>query len=101
MIKGCNKRVIWIRNTENELFEQAYFILSDSAQAAEKTEGDILREAKRLIDESPVRNYWEQPRAVRKYNEKTAASRTRRGKLLFFALGFALGAIPAVLLLVF
>lgn len=101
MIKGCNKRVIWIRNTENELFEQAYFILSDSARVGERSEGDIIKEAKKIINDSPVCNYWEEPRAARKYNERLAASRTRRGKILFFALGFALGAIPAVLLLIF
>ena len=42
MIKGCNKRVIWIRNTENELFEQAYFILSDSARVNDRSDAEDL-----------------------------------------------------------
>ena len=98
MIKGCQKKVIWIRNTESELFDQAYFILSDSAQVGNKTENDIIKEAKQIIARSPMRGYWDDGVAVKKA-EKMKEARIKRAKMLFFALGCAVGAIPPLVLM--
>ena len=97
MIKGCEKRVVWIRNTESETFEQAYFILSESAYEKKKSEGDIVSEAKRIIGQLPVSGWWDETPHQSKKRRKFSAS----GRVAFFILGFALGAIPtAVLLLI-
>ena len=99
MIKGCNKRVIWIRNTENELFEQAYFILSDSACVSEKTDNDIIKEAKQLINNSPVGAYWDHQPSARWYIQSKWASSVAKNRIIFFSFGFVLGAIPALILM--
>lgn len=54
MIKGCRKNVVWIRNTGSEMFEEAYFIVSDKKMEQKTTDCDMLSEASRLIAESPV-----------------------------------------------
>lgn len=93
MIKGCEKRVVWLRNTESELFEQAYFILSDAAYEKKKTEGDVVSEAKRIIAQTPITGWWEEPPEK---NEKRRHS-TVSAKLVFFALGLSVGALPLAL----
>lgn len=95
MIKGCEKRVVWIRNTESEIFEQAYFILSESAYEKKKSEGDIVTEAKRIIGRLPVSGWWEEPPYKKPKRRVFSAS----GRVVFFLLGFVLGAIPAAVTL--
>ena len=95
MIKGCEKRVVWLRNTDSEVFDQAYFILSDAAYEKKKSEGDIVSEAKRIIGQAPISGWWEEPTPKTKKRGLHPAS----SKLAFFILGFALGAIPSALVL--
>ena len=94
MIKGCEKRVVWIRNTESETFDQAYFILSESAYEKKKSESDIVAEAKRIIGQAPITGWWEEPSITKKRRLSSASS-----SLAFFVIGFALGAIPTALAL--
>ena len=56
MIKGCQKNVVWIRSTESELFEEAYFIVSDKVKRKHISENDMVSEANRLIADrfSPI-----------------------------------------------
>ncbi len=49
VIKGCQKNVVWIRSTESELFEEAYFIISDKVKRKHISENDMVSEANRLI----------------------------------------------------
>ena len=94
MIKGCQKKVIWMRNTESELFDEAYFILSEYACKKESKESDIVKEATRIIDSSPVSSYWEK--------EDIPVKKTKRAVLnavntVFFAIGCLLGASISVI----
>ena len=52
MVRGCQRRVVFIKNTESKIFSEAYFILSDEAYKESHTDEDIIREANRIIDES-------------------------------------------------
>ena len=58
MIKGCKKNVVYLRNTESEVFEEAYFILSDDYESKQPSEPDMLAEANRIIAESPIAAYF-------------------------------------------
>lgn len=61
MIKGCQKRVVWVRNTESDWFDEAYFVLSEKAVEKKKSdtnEPDIITEANRIIAASPFAGYW-------------------------------------------
>ncbi len=52
MIKGCERRMIKIENTESELFESAYFIIKQNAQLPKKKRrDDLLREAARIVSD--------------------------------------------------
>ena len=91
MIKGCQKNVIWLRNTESDIFEQAYFILSDSASLKKKSEGDIIAEARRIIEESPGGGYFGGTAAYPRIKRRMPSAVV---KLLFFILGAVAAGVP-------
>lgn len=106
MIKGCQKKVIWLRNTENELFDEAYFILSEAAYREKKSEGDMVQAARRLINESPVCNYWGNTEKLQGgtsygnlYGARGARSSSAFSKGVCFLLGCFVGALPALIFL--
>lgn len=47
MIMGCEKRVIVVKNTGSDIFDEAYFIVSQNAANADRN--DFLAEANRII----------------------------------------------------
>ncbi len=51
-MRGCQKRVIYLKNTGSEVFDEAYFVLKSDTDIALRAEGDIIREANRIIDEN-------------------------------------------------
>ena len=52
-MRGSEKRVIFIRDTGSRIFEEAYFIVRrGAAEGASCTEGDMLREAQRILGEA-------------------------------------------------
>ena len=50
MVRGCQRKVIFLKNTESKIFSEAYFIVDDRARDA--SESDMVREANRIIDEN-------------------------------------------------
>lgn len=52
MIKGCQKKIIFIQGGESSPFENAYFILRKDSEECCNGGDDILREANRIISES-------------------------------------------------
>ena len=81
MIKGCQKRMIFIKNTGCDLFDEAYFVLKNDIPASEENQRDIIRTATAIINEH------EYPLSKRK------RSKIKRSKsVLFFLLGALLGA---------
>ena len=53
MIKGNQKKVIHIKNTESRIFDEAYFILKEGI-ALSVPENDIINEANRIIEENLI-----------------------------------------------
>ncbi len=49
MVKGISRQVIVVKPTEPKLFEQAIFILNDSATKSGVTDEVLLKEAERAI----------------------------------------------------
>ena len=47
MIKGCAKRVIVVKNTNSEMFDEAYFIVNPKKRNGKQ--GDFLAEANKII----------------------------------------------------
>lgn len=53
LMKGCQKRIIVMKNTGSNLFDEAYFILKDNAVRAQAiSEHDMVGEATRIIAEN-------------------------------------------------
>ncbi|MBR4933903.1 MAG: hypothetical protein IKZ03_05530 [Clostridia bacterium] len=49
MIKGCQKKIIHLKNTDSPYFEEAYFILrTDDSNAFD--ENDMIREAMKIAE---------------------------------------------------
>ncbi len=96
MLKGCQKRVIWVRNTDSKWFDEAYFILSENTLNEKKapSESDMLREANRIIAQSPFSGYYGFSRAPAKKNRKFSLF----NKFIWFFLGVALSAICTALI---
>ncbi len=80
MIKGCERRMIKIENTESELFEAAYFIVRQNASLPRRLKkDDMLKEAVRLTDGKLT-------------GKKAAGRRELYVKLAFFGSGAAISA---------
>lgn len=80
MLRGCQRRIVYIKDTENRIFEEAYFILRRgvSGQGRIPSDDDMLREAGALINTAMPYIY--------------PSARSGRGKLKYAA-AFALGAV--------
>ena len=50
MVKGYQKRVVFMKNTGSEFFDEAYFVVADAH--AEGDGADMINEANRIIDEA-------------------------------------------------
>ena len=50
MVKGVSRQVIVMHSPDPELFDQAIFILKDSAVGKGVTEDALMKEAKRLLN---------------------------------------------------
>ena len=55
MVKGNSRQVIVVSNPEQQLFEQAIFILKESAVEKGVTEAQLLQEAKKAAGEGNPR----------------------------------------------
>ena len=51
-MRGCQKRVIYLKNTGCEYFEEAYFVLKGDPDLQKRSDTDIIREANRIIEEN-------------------------------------------------
>ena len=83
MIKGCKKNVVWVRNTGSEMFDEAYFIVSEKGRNVRATETDMVREAGRIISEGPSASYFPSPKTTQKPRLGIVAI----GKAAWFMLG--------------
>ena len=80
-MRGCERKIIMLKGTDSEIFDEAYFLLRRDFK---NTEGDeIVREAHRIVESNTTRK-----------RERRAGSREKT----FFAAGVAVGVIFAVLL---
>ena len=57
MVKGVSKQVIVVTNPDREIFDQAIFILKDSAVRQGVTEEDLMKEAQQAIRNPQHRNF--------------------------------------------
>ena len=53
MVRGCQRKVIFLKNTESKIFSEAYFIVDDKTH--DVCEADMVREANRIIEANLAR----------------------------------------------
>ena len=73
-MRGCQKRVIYIKNTGSRHFEGAYFVLRQNH--GEVSSFDMIKEADRIINESFARD-----------------GECRGGRVFKYAISFFVGAL--------
>lgn len=69
MVKGCQKKVICIKDTGSEMFEEAFFIMKPSKDGIRK-ETDMVHEARRILENSRVQASKAQHQTKNKKNSK-------------------------------
>ena len=79
MVKGYQKRVVFMKNTGSEFFDEAYFVVCDAYM--DKNEEDMISEANRIIDEA----------------ECGFHNRRGKGRMLYAALSFVAGSFITAL----
>ena len=84
-MKGCHKRVIYMKNTGSDVFEEAYFVVKDGGGSL-TYDGDFLSEAKRIVEEN-------KGIGARKRGEGAVLQR-----VLIFGSGFLLAFLIALLI---
>ena len=96
MIKGCKKNVVYVRNTGSDVFEEAYFILSDDFEAKQTSEPDMVAEANRIIAESPIAAYFGIASSKQKKKSMCKSAVFNRG--LWFVTGALFSSMVALIL---
>ena len=51
MIKGCSKRVVYLKNTDSAIFEEAYFVLGRGDREVKVSDRDMLSSGPTTITE--------------------------------------------------
>jgi hypothetical protein len=55
VVKGYQRRVVFLKNTGSPLFEEALFIMRSDGAAEEKSDADMASEADRIIKETFIK----------------------------------------------
>lgn len=97
MIKGCQKRVLWVKNIESDCFDGALFIVSDKSVVRKQSESSMVAEANRIISSCPITNYFGVDDASEGAEKKTFLSRYT----LWFTVGLILGAAISFFIKIF
>ena len=78
MLKGCQKKIIFLKDTGSRAFDEAYFVINPSYE--ERADFDIVSEATKIVNGTVV-----------------SPPRKKRGNvggtMLFFCLGSIFGAV--------
>ena len=51
MVRGCQKKIIYLKSTGSEVFDEAYFVVSDKTPNEKMGECDMVQEANRILNE--------------------------------------------------
>ena len=97
MIKGCQKRVLWVKNIDSDCFDGAFFIVSDKSEVKKRTEYSMVAEANRIISETPITNYF----GIEKAEESNTSINLKATRIKWLILGFLLAVTVCGLLKIF
>ncbi len=52
MVKGCERRVVYLKNTDSTVFEEAFFVMKDAKNEKPPSCLEMVREANRILNEN-------------------------------------------------
>lgn len=52
MVKGCERRVVYLKNTDSAVFEEAFFVMKDAKIEKPPSSMEMVREANRILSEN-------------------------------------------------
>lgn len=87
MIKGCNRRVIVMRETGNDMIEEAFFVLRSCATKSGFCEEDIIKHANGILEKSNFDSRFSS------LSMNVSEKKRHHKNPLPFLLGMAIGAI--------
>ncbi len=95
MIKGCSRKMIVIKDTGSDFFDEAYFILKPQGKSGKiKSEHEFVNEANRIISQSIIKGF---ENSTKDLSEK----KNRRGLAMFLLGFFACAAVCGICRLIF
>lgn len=86
MVKGFNRRVIVMKNTDSDFFDEAYFIVKENCHEKKKRGERPLDEAKRIV------------RDLQREKTPPSPASLFLKNLGFFLLGLLIGAATCIIL---
>ena len=89
MVRGCQKKIVYLKNTGSEVFDEAYFVVRDGALSGME-ECDMIKEANRILDECIS---FEEERSYRQIIVELI-----KRKVIPFLLGMTIGMIIILLI---
>ena len=99
MLKGCQRRIIMVKDTGSKYFDSAYFVIKHDLPSS-SLESDMLAEAHRMIDACEIKNASSEKSstsAVSAASKRKKLSSTLMGLMLFLA-GVSLAATVILIL---
>jgi hypothetical protein len=95
LFKGCQKKMILLRDTKSKIFDEVYFVLkSDADIESDVSESDMIKEAGRIIDANMLSLYYTHDKS-KKTNEKHSAGTCLKW---FITGGVSCGALTGIIL---
>ena len=90
MVRGCQKKIIYLKNTDSKVFDEAYFIVKDNVKCDVMDECDMVEEANRILDNVI---------SCRMSGEKISRiKKTVKAKILPFVTGIVIGFLIGLLI---
>ena len=90
MVRGCQKKIIYLKNTDSKVFDEAYFIVKDNTKCDVMDECDMVEEANRILDNVI---------SCRMSGEKISRiKKTVKAKILPFVAGIVIGFLIGLLI---
>ena len=88
MLKGCQRRIIMVKDTGSQYFDSAYFVIKSDLPKSCK-DSDMLSEAHRMIDAYTKENKIVQPQVISRKKRSRTAARCFFAAIILLAVLFA------------
>ncbi len=91
MLRGCQKKIVFLKNTGSKIFDEAYFVISDKESAYAPP--DLIAEANRIIEENVL--------SEEKAERGSRVRKILKNRIVVFLLGALFSGILAMITVLF